>query len=48
MMSLLRRIRARTREALVEAMGWAICAVTTRGALGFFERCGYRIASQPL
>ena len=48
MKSLLRRIGARTREALVEATGRAICAVTTRDALGFFEHCGYRIASQPL
>jgi transposase len=48
MKSLLRRIGARTHEALVEAMGRAICTVTTRDALGFFEHCGYRIASQPL
>jgi hypothetical protein len=40
--------RARTREALVEAMSRAICAVTARDALGFIEHCGYRIASQPL
>jgi hypothetical protein len=46
MKSLLRRVEARTREALVEAMGRAICAVTTRGALRFFEHCGYRIASE--
>ncbi len=43
MKSLLRRIGARTRKGLVEAMGRAICAVTTRNALGFFEHCGYRI-----
>ena len=48
MKGLLRRIGARTREALVEAMSQAICAVTARDALGFFEHCGYRIASQPL
>ncbi len=46
--SLLRRIGTRTREALVEAMGRATCALATRDALGFFEHCGYRIASQPL
>jgi transposase len=48
MKSLLRRIVARTREALVDAMGRAICTVMTRDALGFCEHCGYRIASQPL
>ncbi len=48
MKGLLRRIGARTREALVEAMSRAICAVTARDALGFIEHCGYRIASQPL
>jgi hypothetical protein len=32
---------------LVGAMGRAICAVTNRDALGFFEHYGYRIASQP-
>jgi transposase len=44
----LRRIGARTLEALVEAMGRATCAVTTRDALGSFEHCGYQRASQPL
>ena len=48
MKSLLRRIGTRTCEALVEAMERAICVVSTRDALGFFEHCGYRIASQPL
>jgi transposase len=43
MKGLLRRIGARTCEALVEAMSRAICAVTARDALGFFEHCGYRI-----
>ena len=32
---LLRRAEARTREALVEAMGQALCAVTTQDASGF-------------
>jgi len=48
MKSLLRRIGSRTREALVEAMERAICAVRTRDVLGFFEHCDYRIARQPL
>ena len=45
---LLRRTGARSREALVEAMGRAICVVTARNALGFFEHCGYRLLGQPL
>ncbi len=40
---LLRRVRARTREALVEAIGRALDAVTSRDARGFFEHCGYRL-----
>ena len=45
--SLLRRAGAYTREALVEAIGWALGAVNARDARGFFEHCGYRLASQP-
>lgn len=39
---ILRKIRARSREALVEALGVALNAVTDQDALGFFEHCGYR------
>lgn len=39
---LLRKAEARTREALVEAMGIAISAVSAHDARGFFEHCGYR------
>jgi DDE superfamily endonuclease len=39
---LLRKAQARSREALVEAMGKALDAVTTRDARRFFEHCGYR------
>ena len=39
---LLRKAEARTREALVEAMGIAISAVSAQDARGFFEHCGYR------
>lgn len=39
--ALLRRAGARTREALVEAMGLALSAVTAQDARGFFEHCGY-------
>src|SRR3712207_2914753 len=38
---LLRRAQARTRESLVEAMGVALSAVSTRDAKGFFGHCGY-------
>jgi hypothetical protein len=38
--STLRRAEARTREALVEAMG-AISVVSARDAGGFFEHCSY-------
>ena len=36
------KAEARTREALVEAMGTAISAVSAHDARGFFEHCGYR------
>jgi transposase len=39
----LRKVQARTREALIEALGVAISAVTTRDAHGFFEHGGYRL-----
>jgi transposase len=45
---LLREAEARTRKALIEAMGVAISAVTDRDARGFLEHCGYRIPVQPL
>ena len=45
---LLRRSEARTREALVEAMGWALDAVSSRDARGFFGHCGYHSVDQPL
>jgi transposase len=38
----LRKVEARTREALVEAMGTAISAVSAHDARAFFEHCGYR------
>ena len=45
---LLRRAEARTREALIDAMGRALYAVTAWDARGFFEHCGYREAVQTL
>jgi len=44
---ILRKAEARSREALVEAMGRALDAVTSRDARGFFEHCGYRLLIQP-
>lgn len=43
---LLRKAEARSREALVEAMGRALDAVSVRDARGFFEHCGYRTSGQ--
>jgi transposase len=43
---LLRKAEARSREALVEAMGKALDAVTARDARGFIEHCGYRASGQ--
>lgn len=44
----LRKGEARTKEALVEAIGAAISAVTGEDASGFFEHCGYRTSVQSL
>jgi transposase len=46
--NILRKIEARTRQAVVEAMGTALDAVTARDARGFFEHAGYRVLGQPL
>src|SRR3954466_11281352 len=45
---LLRKAQARTKEALIEAMGLAISAVTVRDVRGFLEHCGYRRVAQLL
>ncbi len=45
---LLGKAQARTREALIEALGAAISAVTGEDAWGFFEHCGYRRVGQLL
>ncbi len=44
---LMRRAEARTRKALVEAMGKALGAVSASDARGFFEHSGYRATVQP-
>jgi transposase len=43
---LLLKAEARSREALVEAMGKALDAITDRDARRFFEHCGYRASGQ--
>jgi transposase len=43
--ALLRQAGARTREALVEVIGRALDAVTSRDARGFFGHCGYSLLS---
>lgn len=40
---LLRKAQARSREALVEALGRAISAVSAMDARGFFKHSGYRL-----
>jgi transposase len=44
--ALLRRAEARSRGSLVDAIGRALSAITTRDARGFFEHCGYRASAQ--
>ena len=39
---LLRQAAARTKEALVEAIGAALSALSAQDARGFFEHAGYR------
>ena len=45
---ILRKAEARTREALIEAMGVAISTIGVRDAHGFFDHCGYATTVQPL
>jgi transposase len=46
--NLLRKAAARTKEALVEAIGAALCAVSVADVQGFFEHAGYRPTGQLL
>jgi transposase len=46
MKALMRKSGARTREALIGAMGDALSAITARDASGFFGHCGYRVLAQ--
>ena len=46
--TLVRKVGARTREALVEAIRRALAAVTTEDAAGWFAHAGYWPQDQPL
>ena len=45
--ALLKKAAARTRKALVEAMGEALYDITSQDARGWFTHCGYEIEAQP-
>jgi hypothetical protein len=45
---ILRKICARGKEALTEAMGRALGAVSVQDVRGFFTHCGYRTPAQQL
>jgi transposase len=45
---MLRRTEARNREALIEAMGVALSAISSRDARGFFAHRGYDLLVQSL
>jgi hypothetical protein len=46
--NLLRKAAARTKEALVEAIGVALWAISPKDARGFFEHAGYHRVVQLL
>jgi transposase len=45
---LMRKVEARSRQALVDAIGQAISMVTAEDAQGFFDHCGYTTSVQLL
>ena len=46
--NILRKLGARTHEALLEAMEEALCKVTPSDAAGWFDHCGYEVEVQYL
>ena len=46
--NILRKLGARTHEALLEAMEEALCKVTPSDAAGWFDHCGYQVEVQYL
>ena len=45
--ALLKKAAARSREALIEAIGRALGEVTARDTAGWFAQCGYSLSAQP-
>jgi transposase len=45
---ILRKIAARTKETLIEAIGRALAAVSAQDVRGFFAHCGYHAPAQQL
>ena len=45
---ILRKIAARTKETLIDAIGRAMAAVSSQDVRGFFVHCGYRAPAQQL
>jgi transposase len=45
---ILRRVGARTKDALVDALGEALSAVSAQDAQGYFDHAGYRLRAQLL
>jgi transposase len=45
---ILRKVGARTKEALIEAMGRALATVSAEDVRGFLVHCGYRLPAQQL
>jgi transposase len=46
--NLLRKAAARSKEALIDAIGTALAAISARDARSFFEHAGYRPTGQLL
>ena len=46
--NILRKLGARTHEALLEAMEEALSAITPGDAAGWFDHCGYQVEVQYL
>ncbi len=46
--ALLKKAAARTKEALLEAIGTALAAITASDAAGYFAHCGYKAVDQSL
>jgi len=46
--NILRKLQARTHEALLEAMEEALSAITPSDAAGWFDHCGYQVEVQYL